>query len=346
MMNVMETPISAALGMAVLSGMFAIGWAVAGFLRLRILMAILFPVQFVVMGWVSKRVERGARMLSDSSADHSVMHHRLLVEGTLALWLIILGYVMVVAFVRKEGNRIFGTLTEVKLAREVHNALVPVISRRLGQGQFEVYGTSISSGMMGGDLVDVVEDGDGWIAYVADVSGHGVSAGMIMAMVKSATRMGSTQQSSLSQLFSKLNQVLASLSAANVFVTFACISGGNGSELGFSLAGHLPILHYRKQPGTVEEKAVSNLPLAVIPDTHFDSSSIQCEPGDVLAILTDGLTEISDKQGREVGLEPLKAILADSADKPLSQIVEIMRDNALRHGKQTDDQTVLLLRRV
>src|SRR5262249_28418063 len=149
-------------------------------------------------------------------------------------------------------------------AREVHQALVPVVAHRIGP--YEIYGASLPSGQVGGDLVDVISEGPRWTAYLADVSGHGVTAGMIMAMVKSAMRMGSGPNGTvLSAHLAQLNQNLATLSASNVFVTFAVIRGANNRALEFALAGHLPILHYRRREGTVEQRSVSNLPLAVFP---------------------------------------------------------------------------------
>ena len=250
---------------------------------------------------------------------------------------------MVSAFIRKEGLRVFAVTAEVKLAAEVHQALVPVVSQRIGE--FEIYGTSVPSGQIGGDLVDVIDRDHEWMAYVADVSGHGVPAGMVMAMVKSAVRMGNVQGAGLSGFLASLNQVLFSLSAPNVFVTFACLAGSDGGCIRFALAGHLPILHYRKQLQRVEERLVANLPLAVVPEANFEAAAIACEAGDVLAILTDGLTESADRNGRELGLEPLKAVLLQSGDQTLGQIAAALRKRSLEQGKQSDDQTVLLVRR-
>ena len=150
----------------------------------------------------------------------------------------------------------------------------------------------------------------------------------------------------MSVMLADLNHVLLSVSAPNVFVTFACISSPKqGSSIQFSLAGHLPVLHYRKRLNTVEEKSVSNLPIGILGDTKFESSSIECDEGDVLAVVTDGLTEASDRNGNELGLDPLKAILLQSAGSPLEQIVNDLRNRSLKQGKQADDQTVLLVRR-
>jgi len=220
---------------------------------------------------------------------------------------------------------------------------VPTLSRRIGE--YEIYGASVPSGQVGGDLVDLLEGAVGWTAYVADVAGHGVSAGMVMAMVKSAARVGSSN-GALAGLLSNLNRMLLSLAAPNVFVTFAAIASAGGSDLTFALAGHLPILHYRKRPGRVEERSVSNFPLGVVADAEFATASIACEPEDLLAILTDGLTEASDEQEKEIGLVPLKAGLLESAAAPLEQVMDTLRKTSLKWGRQLDDQTVLLVRRV
>ena len=166
-----------------------------------------------------------------------------------------------------------------------------------------------------------------------------------MAMVKSATRMRPPNGVGLPVLLSELNRVLLSTSAPNVFVTFACVTGAEGGNLRFALAGHLPVLHYRDRVQIVEERLVRNLPLAIVPDAQFEDGCIECEQGDVLAILTDGLTESTDPKGQELGLEPLKEVLLKSAKNPLSQISTALRQRSLEQGKQMDDQTVLLVRR-
>lgn len=291
-----------------------------------------------------------AHDVSNSIENPAELQRRVRIETAMAMVTIIAGYIFIIAFLRKEGMRVFGPLTEVKLAREVHHALVPAIARQIGQ--YEICGASVPSGQVGGDLVDVIANDSvqdpRWTAYLADVSGHGVPAGMVMAMVKSAMRMGSTGNGiALADQVADLNRTLASLSGSNVFVTFACVAGSDEGVLQFTLAGHFPILHYRNRLGTVEERSVSNLPLAIFPDTKFEIASIACEPGDILAIVTDGLTEVADKQENELGIEALQTVLLESARRAasLQELLKALLERASRHGTQTDDQTVLLVRR-
>ncbi len=332
-----------AMLLAFVTGFFSLLWAVAGFRRIIWLMVILLPLQLAAVISIGRALRKSVPRYEQMDFNRGVITHKLLIEGLVSMFSILLGYSLVSAFIRKEGLRVFAVTAEVKLAAEVHQALVPVVSQRIGA--FEVYGTSVPSGQIGGDLVDVIDRDPEWMAYVADVSGHGVPAGMVMAMVKSAVRMGNVQGVGLSGFLTNLNRVLFSLSAPNVFVTFACLSGAEDGCIRFALAGHLPVLHYRRQSQTVEERLVANLPLAIAPEADFEAAAIQGEAGDVLAILTDGLTESADRNGRELGLEPLKAVLLQYADQPLGQIAAALRKCSLDQGKQSDDQTVLLVRR-
>jgi serine phosphatase RsbU (regulator of sigma subunit) len=331
------------ISFALMTGFFSMLWAVAGFHGILWLMVVLFFLQVGTFTFAGHTMRKVVSRYEQMEFSREAVTHKLLIEGLASMCSILLGYSLVSGFIRKEGLRVFAVTAEVKLAAEVHQALVPMISQRIGE--FEVYGASVPSGQIGGDLVDVIIHDREWMAYLADVSGHGVPAGMIMAMVKSAVRMGTVQVTALSSFLANLNRVLLSLSAPNVFVTFACLSGGQDGSIRFALAGHLPVLHYRRQLQTVEERLVTNLPLAIVPEAQFETASIECGAGDVLAVLTDGLTESTDRNGQELGLEPLKVVLLRCEGQSLEQIAVALRNRSLEQGKQLDDQTVLLVRR-
>jgi len=203
---------------------------------------------------------------------------------------------------------------------------------------------SVPSGEMGGDLVDLVQDGDKWIAYLADVSGHGVPSGVLMAMVKSAARMRLRTSSEPQLLLEELNHVISELSATNTFVTLACVASGRSNDLSFATAGHLPILHFRSATGIVYELATSNPPIGIFKEQAFDSSRAQFSSGDIAVLLTDGLTEVMDSREEEYGLERIKHLLANHSAQPLNVICEMLMSEAREFGKQADDQSVLLVR--
>src|SRR6516164_7618567 len=96
-------------------------------------------------------------------------------------------YVFFMRFIENEGTRAVRMQTELAIAQGIQQTLVPPIEFR--SDHLEIYGISIPSAEVGGDLVDVVPLPDGSVfAYVADVSGHGLSAGILMGMIKTAVR--------------------------------------------------------------------------------------------------------------------------------------------------------------
>src|ERR1700738_5695490 len=111
------------------------------------------------------------------------------------------------------------------LATEIHHVLVPAIEARIGD--FEFYGRSWPSGEVGGDLIDVFQDGQKWVAYIADVSGHGVAPGVVTGMVKSAARMLLSSGDDATHLAPRLNEVIYPLKNSDMFVTLCFIAKTN-----------------------------------------------------------------------------------------------------------------------
>jgi|SRR5450432_34490 hypothetical protein len=342
MMQGVYMPLAWTWGYVLISGFSAAGLAYTGLRQLHKWTAVVAVVECFAIMLMTREFSRVSEKIPATPQGLHELTVRLRVEGALAILCLVIGYSLINSLIKSEGLRLFGPLTEMKLAGEVHQALVPAIASHIDD--YEIYGVSYASGEVGGDLVDLIQHGPEWSAYVADVSGHGVSAGIVMAMVKSAIRMGSLKQRELGEVLGDLNRVLCSTSANNVFATYAGVRSAK-TGLQFVLAGHLPILHYRKRQNLVEQHSVSNLPVGVMEEVAFESGTILCEPGDVLAILTDGLVEAADDQQNELGLDPFELNLVRSGDLPLGKIAETFRAIALQQGKQMDDQTVLLIRK-
>lgn len=255
---------------------------------------------------------------------------------------IVLGYIFFVSFIRGEGTKSIRLQTEISLAQELHTHLVPEIS--LANSHIEVYGKSVSSNEVGGDLIDVVEK-DGKLAlFIADVSGHGVKAGVLMSMVKSSIRMKLFDSDDLASLLKDLNQIVCQMKTPEMFVTLACfqLDGNNKSQ--FSLAGHPPILHYNSRSQTVNELPNQHLPLGVLPDYSFSVETLNLSSGDLLVFLTDGLTEVENKTREQFGLERISKIVRNQAQQPLPEIYSSIMNAVQVHGQQEDDQTLILAR--
>lgn len=330
----------------VVISLFAIAYAIAGFLlRGQAWKAIvpIFIVHFFVMillnWWLP--MKPWANQLGPE--EFARLRDRLSWEAIAIIVTMGMGYACFVHVSVSEGRRYFRVHAEMALAQEIHHVLVPAIEARMGG--FEFYGLSAASGEVGGDLIDLAGPEDQCVAYVADVSGHGVAPGVVMGMVKSASRMLLTTGGNSGQLMPKLNEVLYPLKKPDMFVTF-CFVAKNGNGLRIGLAGHPSILQYLAKTGEVRPWECLNMPLGILPEGEFQTSEIAAEPGDLFALYTDGLLETANKEGEEFGVKRLEAELRRNGKEPLQTICRSLQESVAKHGAQFDDQSLLLIRKL
>jgi len=320
-----------------ISGGCAVGYASLATARKYAYLPILVVAEGVMFGTL------GAEYHPMSLVNDKVgLQKQLGTLGVLAIVTISVGYALFVVFIRREGRRYFGIQTEMELAREIHRSLVPRFEQKVGR--FEIFGASVASGAVGGDLVDLAESSSGWISYIADISGHGVPSGVLMAMFKTSMRSRLANAGSPDGLLAEAHRTLFPLKMANMFVTAGVLQLQDGNRVHFSLAGHPPLMRYSRAQSKIFEYSAQNLPLGIVPEQRFTADVLQCDPGDVLLLLTDGFSEVFDGNGNELGLEPLKSKFAEVAKEPLPLIFDSLRNLSLKFGKQDDDQTMLLLR--
>lgn len=313
------------LAFTLFSGLIAVGWAFSFIRNIKFLL-------FVIPSHITISVLLGMAFGRPTTS----------VEGLGSVLLIALGYGLFIKFIDGEGAKSFRLQTEMALAQQIHSDLVPPINRTTSQ--LELLGKSVPSSAMGGDLLDVFEENGKVGLYIADVSGHGVQAGVVMGMVKSAIRMQLLSSGRLDSLFNNLNQVVLQVKKPELFVTFASMWFDGSPSVEYSLAGHLPILHYHRESGTLRKLSNKHLPLGVLSEETYRSETVGFSPGDLFVLLTDGLTEVLDDDGREFGEDQIKALIIENADKPLSELYRTMMRTLGRFGKQMDDQTLLLAR--
>ena len=228
------------------------------------------------------------------------------------------------------------------LARTIQNTLVPSVT--YAGGYVEAFGQTIPQEEIGGDLVDLVAAGNDVIAYVADVSGHGLPAGVLMGMIKTAVRYGLHLGQALPGLLDSLNRVLPGVKEPNMYATLAGLRFDGSNEAEYITAGHVPLLQYRRRQRNIVRCSMPQFPLGLFEGFSYVSRRVRYEAGDVFALVTDGVVEAADGQEAEFGLERLEQILCDLAGRPLSEIFEAALAAVTQHGKQHDDQTLLLVR--
>src|SRR5580700_3303242 len=245
-------------------------------------------------------------------------------------------------FAGTEGLASIRMQTELSLAHGIQATLVPTISYQ--NASFELYGKSIPSTEMGGDLIDVIESDGELVAYVADVSGHGLPAGQLMGMLKTAMRLALQFRQMPVATLESVDRVLEDLKEREMFATLALLRFGGSSEVEYALAGHPPILHYRHGSSDTVQLSMEQLPLGLIPGGSYASKRVIYSPHDLFLMVPDGISEVANARDEEFGLTRLQELLARNATRALPEIWDLIMHEVRQHGPQQDDQSQLLLR--
>jgi len=288
--------------------------------------------------WLGVRIS----LHSPVPLDVKALNRRVVFDAVGILVGTFLGYRLLVHFIRTEGVATVRMQTELALAHGIQATLVPTLSVRVGR--VEAYGKSIPSTEMGGDLIDAVESDGTLLAYVADISGHGLAAGQLMGMLKTAVRVSLQFRQEPVAVLESADRVLPEVKEASMYATIALLYFDSSSEVEYSLAGHPPILHYRAATGGIARLAMQQFPLGLIPGGRYTSQRVTYSRQDLFLMMTDGISEVPNASDEEFGLDRLELLLRNNAGQPLPQLWELIMDEVKRHGAQQDDQTLLLLR--
>jgi phosphoserine phosphatase RsbU/P len=243
---------------------------------------------------------------------------------------------------------------ELEIAREVQLQLFPKSVPKLKT--LEMAGVCIPGRVVSGDYYDYVRLDERWTAIaLADVSGKGVSAALLMASIQSALHMqlkfsgASTDQAmSTATWVERIGQQLYENTPAEKYATFFCsLYDDETGRLSYTNAGHLkPILVRVGQASTLEG---GGLVAGLLPDVKYEEQDVLLRTGDLLAIFSDGIPEAQDAAAQEFGEARLRDLLVREADKPLDTIFAVVTGTVekwIHDPEGRDDLTLLLLRKL
>ena len=335
-----QSPWPVVVGVAVGSGLVSVGYFVGVMFGMRgIVIAVLGQVLYMVV------VQRVNALIPNPPGEPTTawMLVRAKADAIGILAGIIGAYWAFIGFISRQGVGQVRLQTEMDLARDIHTALVPPVA--LHSGGIEAYGGSVPSTEVGGDLVDVMPVSGGLLAVVADVSGHGVAAGTLMATVRAAVRArlaGTDHTPALGDLLTTVNQVLFEIDRPDRFTTLAALRLSERGDAEVALAGHLPVLRVRG--GTIERIENRHVPLGIRNGEPYGSTTVTTTPGDLFVLFTDGVIEVDDGSGLQFGLEALESEILAHAGQPLPVLHERILARVRSHGRANDDVTLLLVK--
>ncbi len=214
---------------------------------------------------------------------------------------------------------------ELEQARAVQDSLLPKHLPLFVKNRIATH--YVPAGKVGGDYYDCFEIEPGRLAVViADVSGHGMAAAMIMSMFKILLKNFSTSGESPAKILARINSAfLQEISGANFVTTFFAIYESHSRELQYCNAGHIQ-QWLQMESGDLKELASQSLFIGMFPDPMLKDCSIVLPEGVRLLLLTDGVTEAHNGEDQMFGMEAIKTLLKQSrAAKPEQALNDIIQ---------------------
>jgi sigma-B regulation protein RsbU (phosphoserine phosphatase) len=241
---------------------------------------------------------------------------------------------------------------DLEIARDIQRILLPAEAPAING--FEISGINVPARQVSGDYFDYIHVDDERLGVaIADVSGKGVPASLIMAICRSVLRSEAARNPSPANVLQKVNRQLYPDIKEDMFISMAYLildHGHNGVTL--ARAGHDAPLLYKRQSQSVTPIKPPGMVVGIDSGNVFDritgDFAVPLERDDCLVLYTDGVTEALDTEGNEFGLErtiqSVRASATDGAQAIIRQVIDDVRNFTGSHP-QSDDITLIAIRK-
>jgi len=214
---------------------------------------------------------------------------------------------------------------------------------------YDITGQNTPSGQVGGDYYDFISIVDSHLGIpIADVSGKGMPAALIMASFRASLIAEIRNNYSIRTIVGKVNSLLCeSLEPGNYVTGVYGVLDSANHIFTFSNFGHNPPIWLR-QNGDMELLTEGGLVLGVTGKTVFEERALMMQPGDIIVMYTDGVTEVFDDSGREFGQEGLTEVVRSNLSRPSAEIAKAINQAVSGHAATNhvfDDITLVVIKR-
>ena len=241
---------------------------------------------------------------------------------------------------------------DLEIARDIQRILLPTEAPAING--FQISGISVPARQVSGDYFDYIQvDNERLGVAIADVSGKGVPASLIMAICRSVLRAEAARNPSPADVLRKVNRQLYPDIKEDMFISMAyLILDHQRNGITLARAGHDAPLLYKRGSQTVTPVKSPGMVVGIDSGNVFDrlttDFAVPLERDDCLVLYTDGVTESLNAEGDEFGLnrmiESVQASAADGAQTIVKRIIEDVRDFT-GSSPQNDDITLIAIRK-
>jgi len=236
---------------------------------------------------------------------------------------------------------------ELEQAAHIQMGLLPSASPKING--VDIAGRTLACRTVGGDYYDYLTFPDGRIAVmVGDVAGKGMPASLLMSSLQARVKVLFEEGDDLARKITRLNKSTSASCPDNRFITFfMLIADPLTGEIVFTNAGHNPPLLFRGD-GSVEQLEGGGMILGIMPMAQYTESKVKMEPGDVLVLYSDGVTEAANPKDEEFGEEHLMEFVNGMKDRTAAAIMNAIHAEVTRFAEsapQGDDITVVVVKK-
>jgi sigma-B regulation protein RsbU (phosphoserine phosphatase) len=239
------------------------------------------------------------------------------------------------------------TAHELQLAGQVQRRLLPQTPPHLQT--LECVGGCLQARAVGGDYYDFLDLGPGRVGLVlADISGKGFSAALLMASLQASLRSRSAQAGdSLAPQLAEVNQLLHASSQTHHYATlFLGVYDDGSRRLHYANCGHNPPMLLRAEGGDVERLSPTGMVVGLMEPWSCETAEVGLQTGDTLVVFSDGATDALTDDGEEFGEKRLLETVQAHIEKPVAELLGAVVDTVRRFSgtEQEDDLTLLVAR--
>ncbi len=237
---------------------------------------------------------------------------------------------------------------ELETAKRIQQSFLPEHVPDVPGWDIAAYWEPMSN--VAGDFYDFRPLPDGRLAIlIADVSGKGIPAALLMAMSVTLLRFGMTLTLSPQQLIVNANKALLEQQRSRMFATlFILYLTPETGDLSYICAGHNPPFLYRAASGECDILKADGVAVGIFAGAQYEEKAAHLHSGDVLVLYTDGITEIINEAEEEFGEERLEALICDYAHETARALVTRIGEAVHAFGGgpgRFDDETLVVLKR-
>src|SRR5688572_645637 len=237
---------------------------------------------------------------------------------------------------------------ELEMARIVQMSSLPASMPSLAG--YDVFGTFEPADLTGGDTFDLASVEQGLVVVLGDATGHGIAPALSVTQMQAMLRMAFRLGADLQTAFMQVNNQLAEILPADRFITaFIGLLDGERHRLSFHSGGQAPILLYRAGARRFENYRPTSFPLAAMPLSRLDPAvCLELAPGDILALVSDGIYEYAGPNGEQFGEARVQDVIRQNHERPMAELTNALfaAVRAFASGApQEDDMTVVMVKR-